>query len=88
VYIDSQDAYYHCDDEAIVYAENTNQHELREDCWCCAESGNYYTDDEDNVEVDGETYHPDHAPETDDEDEAETETAVEAEPTPFVMPTF
>ena len=82
VYIDSQDEYYHCDDEAIVYAEDTGQYELREDCWCCAESGNYYTDDEDNVEVDGETYHPDHAPETDDEDEdeAETETAVEAAP--------
>lgn len=63
VYIDSCDSYYHVDDEDIVYAEDTNQHELREDCWRCAESGNYYTDDEDNVEVDGETYHPDHAPE-------------------------
>jgi hypothetical protein len=66
VYIHSADAYYHCDDDDICYAENTNQHELREDCWCCAESGNYYTDDEDSVEVDGETYHPDNAPETND----------------------
>jgi hypothetical protein len=63
VYIDSQDEYYHVDDEDIVYAENTHQHEMREDCWCCAESGNWYTNDEDNVEVDGETYHPDNAPE-------------------------
>jgi hypothetical protein len=64
VYIHSSDEYYHCDDEDIVYAEDTNQHELREDCWCCEESGNWYTDDEDNVEVDGKLYHPDHAPES------------------------
>jgi hypothetical protein len=63
VYIDSADAYYHVDDEDIVYAENTHQHELRDDCWSCAESGNYYTNDEDSVEIDGESYHPDHAPE-------------------------
>jgi hypothetical protein len=92
VYIESEDAYYLHDDDDICYAEDTSRYELRENCWCCTESGNYYTDDEDNVEVDGELYHPDHAPEpeTDDEDEAETETetAVEAEPTPFVMPTF
>ena len=63
VYVESQDSYYHVDDEDIVHAEDTGQYELREDCWCCAESGNWYTDDTDSVEVDGETYHPDHAPE-------------------------
>ena len=71
MYIESEDAYYHCDDDAIVYAEDTNQHELKDNCWCCAESGNWYTDDEDNVEVDGELYHPDHAPEPVEEDEVE-----------------
>jgi hypothetical protein len=74
VYIHSCDEYYHCDDEDICYAENTNQHELREDCWCCAESGNYYTDDEESVEVDGETYHPDHAPEPETNDTETTPT--------------
>lgn len=70
VYVESEDAYYHCDDEDIVYAEDTHQHELRENCWCCEESGNYYTDDEDNVEVDGKLYHPDHAPEPEEEEPA------------------
>jgi hypothetical protein len=75
VYIESADAYYREDDEDICYAENTNQHELREDCWCCEESGNYYTDDEDSVEVDGKLYHPDHAPETEtDNTETDGET--------------
>lgn len=90
VWIESSDEYYHCDDEDICYAEDSNQHELKDDCWQCEESGNWYTEDTDYVEVDGDKYHPDHAPETDDEteDEDEVETAVEAEPTPFVMPTF
>jgi hypothetical protein len=79
VYIDSCDEYYHVDDDDICYAEDTGQYELREDCWCCAESGNYYTDDEDNVEVDGETYHPDHAPEPEEE-----ETATECVWTPHI----
>jgi hypothetical protein len=71
VYIEACDAYYHVDDEDIVYASDTNQYELRDDCWSCAESGKWYTDDEDSVEVDGETYHPDHAPEI---EEATNET--------------
>jgi hypothetical protein len=78
VYIESQDEYYETDDDAICYAEDTNQYELRDDCWCCAESGNYYTDDEDSVEVDGELYHPDHAPEV---EEDETATTTDTTPT-------
>jgi hypothetical protein len=74
VYIDSEDAYYHCDDEDIVYAEDTHQYELRENCWCCAESGNWYTEDEDSVEIGGETYHPDHAPEQETDATVTTET--------------
>jgi hypothetical protein len=70
VYIDSEDAYYHVDDEDIVYAEDTHQHELRENCWCCEESGNYYTDDEEPVDIDGAKYHPDHAPEPEEEEPA------------------
>lgn len=63
VYIESCDAYYHVDDEDICYAEDTNEHELCEDCWQCTESGNWYTDAVDYVEVDGDKYHPDNAPE-------------------------
>jgi hypothetical protein len=63
VYIESADAYYHVDDDDVCHTEDTNQHELKDDCWQCAESGNWYTNDTDSVEVDGETYHPDHAPE-------------------------
>jgi hypothetical protein len=63
VFIESEDAYYHCDDEDICYAEDTNRHELKSNCWRCEASNNWYTEDEDNVEIDGDLYHPDHAPE-------------------------
>jgi hypothetical protein len=89
VHIESCDEYYHCDDDDIVYAEDTNQYELRDDCWCCSGSGNYYTEDTDNVEIDGDLYHPDHAPESEeDEDEVELIAVTDATITPFVMPTF
>lgn len=68
VYVESADAYYPCDDDDVCYAEDSGRHELTEDCWRCAESGNWYTDDTDCVEVDGEKYHPDNAPETNDEE--------------------
>lgn len=69
VYIESEDAYYHCDDEDICYADDTHQHELRDNCWRCTETGNWYTEDEDYVEVDGDRYHPDHAPDVAEEEE-------------------
>lgn len=68
VYIDSQDAYYDCDDHDICYAEDTGEYDLKDNCWRCAESGNWYTDDEESVEIDGELYHPDHAPEVETEE--------------------
>ena len=76
VYIDSEDAYYHCDDDDICYAEDTNQYELKDNCWYCEGSDRWYTDDEDSVEIDGIMYHPDHAPEQD-EDDTDTETTNE-----------
>ena len=81
MYIESTNEYYRSDDDDICYAEDTGRYELKDDCWKCAESGNYYTDDEDSVEVDGESYHPDHAPEPDDE---EDETVAECVWTPHV----
>ena len=84
VYVESEDAYYSDGDDDICYAEDSNQHELKDNCWQCTESGNWYTDDVDNVEIDGDLYHPAHAPEVDDE---EDETAVEAEPTLIAIET-
>ena len=82
VYVESEDAYYHCDDDDICYTEDTNEYDLKDNCWQCTESGNWYTDDTDYVEVDGDKYHPDHAPETDDEDDEEDETASTTDTTP------
>lgn len=81
VWVESEDAYYHCDDDDICYAEDTERYELREDCWQCEESNNWYTNDTDYVEIDGDKYHPDHAPEPEDEDEDEDETATTADTT-------
>ena len=80
VYIHSADEYYHCDDDDICYAEDSGQYELRDDCWQCTESGNWYTDDTDSVEVDGELYHPDHAPESA-QIELDLETTTDTTPT-------
>lgn len=63
VYVDSEDAYYSECDSDICYAEDTEQHELKDNCWRCTETNNWYTDDTESVEVDGELYHPDDAPE-------------------------
>ena len=66
VYIESSDTYYRDDDRDICYAEDTQRYELREDCWQCETTGTWYTDEEDFIEVDGRKYHPDDAPETED----------------------
>jgi hypothetical protein len=80
VYVESCDQYYHVDDDDICYAEDSNQHELREDCWQCTETRNWYTDNEDSVEVDGDLYHPDHAPEPE-QAELDLEPATDTTPT-------
>lgn len=72
--------WYHIDDERVVMAEDTEEYALREDCWQCAESCNWYTDDCDEwTEYNGERYHNDHIPawvqaELDAADETETTT--------------
>ena len=73
VYIESADAYYPHDDDRICHAKNTSRYELTDDCWQCTESGDWYTDDVDYVEVDGDKYHPDNAPETADEENNDAE---------------
>lgn len=74
VWIESTDEYYHVDDYDICFAEDTSQYEMRHNCWQCKESGNWYTDEEESVEIDGELYHPDHAPEPETTDDNNTET--------------
>jgi hypothetical protein len=62
--------WYSIDDERICRTEDTDEFLLVDDgCWQCTESGNWYTDSIDFVEVDGNKYHPDNAPERIDEDE-------------------
>jgi hypothetical protein len=57
------DDWYLNDDERICYAEDIEEYALKDDCWQCEESNNWYTDATESVEVDGKLYHPDNAPE-------------------------
>lgn len=78
VYVSSCDEYYAPDDDKVVCDYN-GEWQLRDDCvplangelaldiecWCCEASGDWYlNDDVEPVIVDGATYHPDNAPET------------------------
>jgi hypothetical protein len=72
--------WYHIDDERICRTEDTDEFLIREDgCWQCTESGNWYTDSIDFVEVDGDKYHPDHAPDVDDEEDEDAPTMLTME---------
>lgn len=62
--------WYTIDDERICRFEDTDEYGLTEDGWQCVTSCNWYTDDcTDWVEIKGERYHKDNAPERIDEDE-------------------
>lgn len=73
VYLEDSGEYYLHYDEDIVYCED-DEYRLRENCWRCASSGEWYSDSVDCVEVDGETYHPDNAPEIEEIEENEANT--------------
>jgi hypothetical protein len=77
------DEWYHRDDDAVV-CDYSGDYQMRDDCvelhdgewaheseaWECAGSGNFYlTADDSPVNIDGNLYHEDYLPETDDEDE-------------------
>ena len=81
VYIDSRNAWFETDDERIV-CDHNGEHQMHDDCVClhngeyaltdeafyCEGSNEWYLlDNLDPVIVDGKTYHPDHAPETNEE---------------------
>ena len=75
--------WYHIDDDRVCRTEDTDEYLLcDEGCWQCEESGNWYSDSIDYVEVDGNKYHPDNAPDQDSdaEDDADTAVAVAVDP--------
>ena len=78
VYVSSRGTWFASDDTEVVYTHE-GEHEMMEDCvqlangesaleeqtFCCDGDGKYYLlDDVEPVTVDGGTYHPDNAPET------------------------
>lgn len=64
--------WYCVDDDRICRTEDTDEYMLvDEGCWQCEQSCNWYTDSVDFVEVDGSKYHPDHAPEQDDDEDSD-----------------
>jgi len=81
VYVENTGGWYHCEDTRPVVDHN-GEYQLSDDCVCldngeyaltdeafyCEGSSEWYLrDDFDPVIVDGKTYHPDHAPETNEE---------------------
>lgn len=93
VYVESQSEYYlteecvelHDGDWALM-DECVELHNgdwaLNDDAWQCAGSGGYYlTADDTPVEVDGETYHEDNVPETDDDEDDDTDEETTTETT-------
>jgi len=77
--------WFHIEDENIVCDHNgdyqllnncvaleNGEYALTDEAWLCAGSADWYlSDDVEPVVVDGETYHPDHAPEQETEEEGE-----------------
>ena len=66
VYVESEGQWYDSDDENICFPEDANcQAELERNCWQCGKTGSWWTHGVEPVTTpDGETYHPDEAPET------------------------
>ena len=51
--------WYHTDDPDVCYAEDVEEYRLKDDCWQCEDSGNWYNDDSKQVMVDCKFYHAD-----------------------------
>lgn len=65
-YCPIDDEWYLCED--CEWVEDREEYVHRDNAWRCAGSDKWYSDDEEYIEVDGDKYHPDHAPETDEEE--------------------
>ena len=75
--------WYHNEDDGIVYDDFNERYQLTDNCnctedmgfvhesdtWVCHATDNWYTTNIKPVTIDGETYHPDHAPETEEPNE-------------------
>jgi hypothetical protein len=75
--------WYHNEDDDIVFDEYNDRYQLTDNCthtedmgyvhtdnvWQCQATYLYYSDNIESVEVNGETYHPDNAPETESNEE-------------------
>jgi hypothetical protein len=55
----------------ICWCEDIEDYRHIDDAWQCDATGNWYSDGEDCVLIDDQKYHPDNAPEVEDEDESE-----------------
>jgi hypothetical protein len=58
------DWYSTYDDDLCTPEDTKGEMKLKEDCWQCTHTDYWYTDNTEYVEVDGEKYHPDVAPES------------------------
>jgi hypothetical protein len=75
--------WYHNEDDDIVYDDFNERYQLTDNCtytedmghvhtddvWQCHATDNWYTTNIEPVTIDGETYHPDNAPETESNEE-------------------
>jgi hypothetical protein len=78
VYVEREGEWYSDQDTNIVYCEHSGEYELvcdceqlhdgdwahKDDCWQCEGSGDWYLNNVEPVTIDGELYHPDNAPQT------------------------
>jgi hypothetical protein len=57
--------WYETDDDDICYADDTEEHALKIDCWMCVSSEKWYTNAIEAIHGPNTMclYHPDHAPE-------------------------
>ena len=85
VFIESEGEWYDSDDDDICYDDYNECYQLVRNCvntedeglvhandtWECNATGKHYSNNTEAVTIDGETYHPDDAPETTNETEGE-----------------
>jgi hypothetical protein len=76
--VEVDDEWYHCDDERICHDDYNDCYAMRDDCvelhdgtmcaevdaWQCTHTKDWYSNDVEYVDVCGEKFHPDVAPET------------------------
>lgn len=70
--VEIDNEWYHIDDDRICRTTDTDEYMLCDrGCWQCTESGDWYSDSTDSVMIDNCQYHPDNAPEQDDDEDSD-----------------